>query len=226
MCEADPARLDALDGLAHTFIRLKPEVRAIVKAEIRRRMAGSALEGFPKFKLATEQDPELAKEASRLIFQVIERITASTEPEARVRIGAELIPGAPLSDRSIVDPKTHQNLIALPSELYPSRADKSEKPEHFLKRVWGKLTKHHLVYAEHLRRADPHLYYALNYRAMTLQVHLSDYLFELGVMARQQISNPPKGFERQAKILRNVRTYLRAQTLSRSASQELSSGTR
>lgn len=209
--------LDAKVKLGDSPHNLKSEARALVKAEVRRRMAGSALEAFPRLRSAANRDPELAKETARLIFEVVEKLT--TDDSSTLKLSPAAIPGAPLDTRVILDPKTKLNLVSVPMELYQGRADKSEKAETFLKRVWGKLTRHHLLYAEHLRRHDPHLYFALNYRAMTHETPLSEYLFAHGVMARPQISHPPKGFERQANVLRNVRTHLRAQTLNRTASE-------
>lgn len=221
------ADLDDMGSRSHTGSALKPELRAIVKAEVRRRMASSALESFPKLRLATEKDPALGKETAKLIFDILEKLTADVEPGGNtLQVSIEALPGAPLESSPVIDPKTKLDLVATPDERYRERTGKREKPNEFLKRVWGRLTKHHLLYSEHLRRVDPHLYFALNYEAMTQRIHLAEHLFNLGVMTKAELNHAPKGFERQAHLLRGVRGLLKSQALERCAREELSSRNR
>ncbi|MEQ1718131.1 MAG: hypothetical protein ABL907_19490, partial [Hyphomicrobium sp.] len=196
---------------------LKPELRALVKAEVRRRMAGSALDHFPKLRQATEQDPELAKEAARFIFDMLDGLTTPRDEQSEPALAVDIqsIPGLPTRNQTFIDPKTKLDLLAPPAEFYRDRKNKSENPEEFLKRVWGALTRRHLLYAEHLRRSDPHLYFALHHKADVQGTRLSEYLVTLGVMTRAQVRNPPAGLERHATLMRNLRLILRSQSISK-----------
>lgn len=129
------------------------------------------------------------------------------------------IPLYATTDISFVDPVTKLELLPKPKLLYRERTNKKQRAISFFESNddWLPLAQHSLIYAEHLRRTDPGLYGALNAQAREESTRFSELLFSLGVMTKEYISNPPKGYKRQADLLKAVRKYLRSVSLARSA---------
>lgn len=176
-------------------------------------MAGSALR-YPRLNGSKGLIPGLAKEAARLVHDVVERVLNDPAVLELVEVRRSG------TTQSFVDPATGLNLLPEVQPLYRDRIIRSQRPEDFLKSsTWGPLADNHLIYAEHLRRADPHLYEALCYRAKVAGEKPGDYFFPLGILSKAYLANPPEGYERQAEIIRALRMHLRSQTLSESAAR-------
>lgn len=186
---------------------MESKLRRIVDAEIRRAMAGSALQ-YPRLNQSKGLIPGLTQEAGRLVHEVVERVLADPivwEVVEEHHKGRE---------QSFVDSVTGLDLLPEVKPLYRDREDRTQSPEEFLRTSgWGPLAANHLIYAEHLRRADPHLYYALCYRAYSGGAKLADYFFPRGIFSKACLAKPPNGYERQAELIRALRMHLRSQTL-------------
>lgn len=197
--------------------RVKPELRALVRSEIRRSLAGSALQQYPGFTRANKKFPELQAETEKLLFHILEDVVprlsnvSCGDDDNRLRRRKT----AP----QLVDPETGLDLMPPAKHLYQQRErDFGAKfsPEQFLKLVWQPHVEAHLLYSEHLRRVDRPLYAAFAHKAAADGFALKNYLFSLGIMTRERVTHAPAGLERQARLLRDVRAFLRVEGMKRS----------
>ena len=83
----------------------------------------------------------------------------------------------------------------------------------FIKEEWSDYAQNSLLYTEHIQRIDPPLNKAIYYQAKLLGKKGAEYALELGILSRHHVLNPPKGPERQAKLLQQVRLRELAQRL-------------
>ena len=130
-----------------------------------------------------------------------------------------------IKDHFLIDQDTGLKLPPDARTPYQHRIVKYGKKisvSEFLKLEWGDYTRHYLLYAEHIRERDPALYKALHYQARADGVKFSDFLFRHGIFGKDHLVEPPRGYERQAKVLQALRLQSRSLALERIARDHLS----
>jgi hypothetical protein len=137
-----------------------------------------------------------------------------------------------LTSSVIIDPVSK---LKLPPEsgTRPKFVDRGRDPEtgkritiqRFLETVWADYTSRHLLFSGELRQIDEHAYQAIRYQireaAAKYGKHFDEVapemFFSFGILTTEHLTNPPKGYERQAGLLRQAYALKRSNSYRSSA---------
>lgn len=107
---------------------------------------------------------------------------------------------------TVIDPVSGLTLPPRPDIFYADRASKYGRkitPEEFIQNeVWGKYRDAGLLYSKHILHVDPRLYDAIHAKAVYNRYRPAEYMALLGIITRNEVENPPPGYERQVRLLR------------------------
>jgi hypothetical protein len=194
-------------------------LRVFIQSTVSSALSSESLKNYPTLGAAQRLMPGLTQEAALLMTSILEQVFEQPLNQA---LAAQTSSMSDIEGRHrFIDPNTGLNLLMAPVASYRDRAHRNQSALDYLKSSeWETLTEHHLLYADHLRRADVSLHSALTYQALSRNQNYSDFFFELGICTREHLANPPKGYERQIQLMRILSSHLRAISMSDRVARE------
>lgn len=159
------------------------------------------------------------------VREIFERHSLSaSHPEAVIEDICRLLETADRQSIDGIDTITHPATGLVypprPALRWAERATKYAadiEPEQFLALEYDPYCSQHLMFSDHLRVIDEGLHRHLRRKAEACGVDNDTYFLSLGVLSKRQTQQPPKGYERQASILRGVWMLLYAKAMRRTA---------